>query len=56
LTDDIQASADPKDADRNDILSDVNSGCRIALDILNDLLCFDKLESGILVLHKEEVW
>jgi hypothetical protein len=36
-------------------LDDVNSACRIALDILNDLLCFDKLESGILVLHKEEV-
>jgi signal transduction histidine kinase len=40
---------------RNDILCDANSACRTALDILNDLLCFDKLESGILVLHKHEV-
>jgi signal transduction histidine kinase len=54
LTDDIQASTDPKDADRNDILSDTNSACRTALDILNDLLCFDKLENGVLVLHKQE--
>jgi signal transduction histidine kinase len=54
LTDDIQASTDPKDTDRNDILSDVNSACRTALDILNDLLCFDKLENGALVLHKQE--
>jgi signal transduction histidine kinase len=54
LTDDIQASMDPKDADRNDILSDANSACRTALDILNDLLCFDKLENGVLVLHKQE--
>jgi signal transduction histidine kinase len=54
LTDDIQASTDPKDADRNDILSDANSACRTALDILNDILCFDKLENGVLVLHKQE--
>jgi signal transduction histidine kinase len=54
LIDDIQTSTDPKDADRNDILSDVNSACRTALDILNDLLCFDKLENGVLVLHRQE--
>jgi signal transduction histidine kinase len=54
LTDDIHNSEDPKDADRNDILSDANSACRTALDILNDLLCFDKLENGVLVLHRQE--
>jgi signal transduction histidine kinase len=54
LSDDIQTSTDPKDADRNDILSDTSSACRTALDILNDLLCFDKLENGVLVLHKQE--
>jgi CheY-like chemotaxis protein/two-component sensor histidine kinase len=32
----------------------VNLSCKAALDILNDLLCFDKLESGILELHKQE--
>jgi signal transduction histidine kinase len=55
LSDDLQVSVDPRDNDRNDILCDASSACRTALDILNDLLCFDKLESGILVLHKQEV-
>ena len=51
----MKASSDPKDADRYDTLRDVNLSCKAALDILNDLLCFDKLESGILQLHKEEI-
>ena len=29
--------------------------CKASLDILNDLLCFDKLDCGILELHKQEV-
>ena len=33
----------------------MQSACRIAVEILNDLLCFDKLESGILELHKHDV-
>ena len=33
----------------------MQTACRIAVEILNDLLCFDKLESGILELHKHEV-
>ena len=33
----------------------MNVACRTTLDILNDLLCFDKMESGILVVHKHEV-
>ena len=36
-------------------MADVNVACRTTLDILNDLLCFDKMESGILILHKHEV-
>jgi hypothetical protein len=43
------------DADRLDTLADINSSCVAALDILNDLLCFNKLEAGMLELHKEEV-
>ena len=54
LTDDMKESEDPKDADRYDTLRDVNLSCKAAVDILNDLLCFDKLESGILELHKQE--
>jgi signal transduction histidine kinase len=59
LTDDLfllqQSSDNPIDADRYDTICDVNSANRTALDILNDLLCFDKLESGILEVHKHEV-
>lgn len=43
------------DVEVSETLLDVQSACRIAVEILNDLLCFDKLESGILVLHKHEV-
>jgi signal transduction histidine kinase len=48
-------SADWRDVDISETLLDVQSACRIAVEILNDLLCFDKLESGILELHKHEV-
>ena len=43
------------DADRLDTLTDINSSCVAALDILNDLLCFNKLEAGLLEVHKEVV-
>ena len=55
LTDDLKSSNNPLDTNRNEILSDVNVACRTTVDILNDLLCFDKLESGILEVHKHEV-
>ena len=55
LTDDLKSSNNPQDTNRNEILSDVNVACRTTVDILNDLLCFDKLESGILEVHKLEV-
>ena len=55
LTDGLQSSTDPVDIERREILVDVNVACRTTLDILNDLLCFDKMESGILIAHKHEV-
>jgi signal transduction histidine kinase len=55
LTDEIETSSDPKDIDRYSTLCDVNLACRTAVDILNDLLCFDKIESGVLEVHKHEV-
>ena len=55
MTVDLQSSNSPEDMDRREILADVNVACRTTLDILNDLLCFDKMESGILVLHRNEV-
>jgi signal transduction histidine kinase len=41
--------------ERYDTLFDVNRSCEAAIDILNDLLCFEKIESGILELHKEQI-
>ena len=51
----MKASRDPKDKERYDTLCDVNLSCAAAVDILNDLLCYEKLESGILDLHRESV-
>ena len=47
--------ADPSDHENIDTVSDVTAACKTAVDILNDLLCFDMLESGILELHKQQV-
>ena len=55
LTDDSNSSEKQRDSERIEILADVNTACRTTLDILNDLLCFDKMESGILEVHKHEV-
>ena len=55
LTREMKASEDPKDVERYDTLCDVNMSCAAAVDILNDLLCYEKLDSGILELHKEDV-
>lgn len=56
LTDELKISGNPVDEARCETLGDVNLSCKAALDILNDLLCFDKLESGILDLHKQELY
>ena len=55
LTDSLKNSEHAEDIERSEILVDVNLACRTTLDILNDLLCFDKMEGGILVAHKHEV-
>jgi signal transduction histidine kinase/CheY-like chemotaxis protein len=49
------SSSSDKDSDHCETLLDVQSACRTAVEILNDLLCFDKLDSGILEVHKHEV-
>ena len=51
----MKASRNPKDRERYDTLCDVNMSCTAAVDILNNLLCYEKLESGILELHKENI-
>ena len=48
-------STDDKDSDHFETLLCVKSACRTAVELLNDLLCFDKLESGILEMHKHDV-
>ena len=55
LTSEMKASKDPRDIERYDTLCDVNMSCTTAVSILDDLLCYEKLDSGILELHKEEV-
>ena len=55
LTDDLKTGTGAKDIERYGILCDVDMCCKASLDILNDLLCFDKLDCGILELHKQEV-
>ena len=45
----------PEEKDRFEVISDINIACVTAVDILNDLLCFEKLDSGPLELHKEEI-
>ena len=55
VCDDLEVSTNVQDLDRCETLLEVRSACRTAVEILNDLLCFDKLESGILELHKHDV-
>ena len=47
----------PTQADQElvETLSDIRLACSTAVDILNDLLSFEKLESGILDLHRENI-
>ena len=56
LTSEMKASEDPRDIERYDTLCDVNMSCTTTVSILDDLLCYEKLDSGILELHKEEVF
>jgi signal transduction histidine kinase/CheY-like chemotaxis protein len=55
LTSEMKGSTDPRDLERYDTLKDVNLSCTAAVDILNDLLCYEKLESGRMELHKDKV-
>ena len=46
---------EPAEVERKETLVETQSACGAALDILNELLLFDKLESGALVLNKLNV-
>jgi signal transduction histidine kinase len=55
LTEQMKKGKEAVDVERYDILCDVNMSCGAAVDILNDLLCYEKLESGILDLHPQNI-
>ena len=46
ITDDLKASASRVDRERYNVLFDVSMSTGAAIDILNDLLCFDKVRSS----------
>eukprot|EP01042_Synura_sphagnicola_P026997 gene26997-34875_t len=46
---------DSEMADRLETVRDVKESCDIAVNILNELLVFDKLESGMLKLEEEKL-
>lgn len=48
-------SATPEEQERYEVLTDTNMACSTTVEILNDLLTFEKLQSGILELHTESV-
>lgn len=54
LEDELKNCVTPEDDVRYEYLCDVQLSCTTALDTLNDLLTFEKLESGILELHKQD--
>jgi hypothetical protein len=50
--------ADPlgdREAELREILEDVSNACGVALETLNEFLCYDKLEDGMLELHTQSV-
>lgn len=38
-----------------EVVADITQACNIAVEILNDLLMYEKIEGGLLQLEKEEV-
>ncbi len=48
-------TTDPLDLMRLETLYEISWACDVALEILNDLLLYDKLENGLLSLVKEDV-
>jgi hypothetical protein len=49
------ADEEDRDEDRVEILTSMGTACKTACDILDNMVQFDKLESGILTLRKEPV-
>jgi signal transduction histidine kinase len=55
VLEDLEGSESPHDKDVQDTVNDVSKSISAAVDILDGLMCVEKLESGILQLHKQDV-
>jgi signal transduction histidine kinase len=55
LLNEVQSSRGHRDAEHVDTVTDVSKSVMAAVDILDSLLCYDKLESGMLELRKQEI-
>lgn len=55
LEDELEKKDSKLLVDVNDVLEDVKNSCGIAVDILNDLLLYEKLDDGIFTLSMTEV-
>ena len=52
---DKELSAMRSNADLMDTVTDARMSCDTAMDLLDDLLAYEKLEAGIMVLEKSEI-
>jgi signal transduction histidine kinase len=55
LEDELQKNDKNMLGNVNDVLEDVKSSCGVAVEILNDLLLYEKLDDGIFTLSLSEV-
>lgn len=53
LTDEASKRADPTENDSIDTLKCIVTACEAAIDVLNDILCFDKIESRTIDLRTQ---
>ena len=55
LTDEAVLRADPNEFDSIDTLKCIVAACEAAVDVLNDILCFDKMESRTMDLRTQSI-
>lgn len=55
LEDELKKHEQKQLSDVYDVLDDVKTSCSVAVDILNDLLLYEKLDDGIFTLNRSDV-
>jgi len=55
LAEDLKKSTNPENVERFELLTCVEGGCEAAVDLLNDILSYDKVDSGTIDLNKKNV-